>query len=784
METLLLQGLTELIRARSARRSWLVVPLIVAAFAVVAASAAHASEAWAQAGKKMLQDDFPFQTACIGVRCPLTNNNALKGVAIRVGPDTCMLFDTDLLRMTAGWTGGFITTEGVAYNGAFGPHPLTGAEEKFITPPLPGWTSGTNDFHDPRPEPYGALPHTWCRWKGLYVAGNRVVLSYTIGGVPVIEEPSSVTTNGQTGFIRTFELGPVPQPLSMMVCQAEGATDELTSATAILRGTNGTVTAAALVGAPATARLTVTNSRIVMRLSPGTAATTNAPFKLVIWSGPATNLASFPSLLGGRPQIAEFRHGGPAHWPAPIVTNGVVAASSTPDGAYVLDQITAPMANPWQRRVRLGGLDFFSDGKRAALCTWEGDIWIVSGIDETLQHVTWRRFASGMYETLGLKIVNDVIYTTGRDQVTRYHDLNGDGEADYYESVNNDVTSTQFNHEYVFDLQTDTNGDFYFSKAGPWKSGGRGLEHVSAHAGTLLKLSKDGEKLEVIATGLRTPNGISVGPHGELTVGDNEGTWIPATPINWVKRGDFLGCVNTAHVSPVPEFHQPMCWLSHNGPEQFDNSAGGQVWVTSTNWGPFAGALLHMSYGKCRLFLVMHEEIKGVQQAGVVRIPVKFTSSAVRARFNPRDGQLYVCGLGGWQCDSAVEGGFDRLRYTGKPVHSVCSLHVTHTGVQLGFTQPLDAASATDVQNYSVKRWNYERAEHYGSPEFSVANPGRQGKDNVDVKSAKLGADGKTVELELVDLKPVMQQRILFRIKARDGTPLEQEIQETINVIP
>ena len=109
--------------------------------------------------------------------------------------------------------------------------------------------------------------------------------------------------------------------------------------------------------------------------------------------------------------------------------------SKTPDGAYVTDSLTAPLDNPWKRRVRFGGLDFFKDGKRAALCTWEGDVWIVSGIDDKLEKLTWRRFASGMYETLGLKIIDDVIYTSGRDQITRYHDLNKDGEADYYESV-------------------------------------------------------------------------------------------------------------------------------------------------------------------------------------------------------------------------------------------------------------------------------------------------------------------------------------------------------------
>jgi hypothetical protein len=156
----------------------------------------------------------------------------------------------------------------------------------------------------------------------------------------------------------------------------------------------------------------------------------------------------------------------------------------------------------------------------------------------------------------------------------------------------------------------------------------------------------------------------------------------------------------------------------------------------------------------------------------------------MRGRFNAVDGQLYVCGLGGWQTDTVKEGGFDRVRYTGKPIYSVQRLRVTTTGVELSFTQPLEVASATDPQNFSVKRWNYERAEHYGSPKFSVVEPTKAGKDSVEVTGAKLSAGGKVINLELADVRPVMQQAIAYRLKAADGTLLAQEIQHTIHVVP
>jgi len=380
-----------------------------------------------------------------------------------------------------------------------------------------------------------------------------------------------------------------------------------------------------------------------------------------------------------------------------------------------------------------------------------------------------------------------VIYTSGRDQVTRYHDINKDGEADFYENFNNQITSSTGFHEFVFDLHTDKAGNFYFAKAGPVRGGGNGFGggggngEITEHAGSLLKLSKDGKRLEVFATGFRAPNGIGVGPNGEVTTGDNEGTWVPACPINWVEQGGFYGVETLAHDISTSKFKQPLCWLSKN---DADNSGGGQVWVTSKKWGPLKGELLHMSYGKCAIYHVLKEKVGDQMQGGVVKIPVKFTSSAMRARFHPIDGQLYVAGLQGWQTSAAKITGLDRIRYTGKPVYGVNGMNVTKTGVKLQFSQPLDEASANDVQNWSGKRWNYNRTENYGSPELSVENPKKSGRDDLDITKATLQPDGKTVLLEIADFKPVMQQNLNFDIKAKDGTPIKQSVQHTVNVIP
>ena len=114
--------------------------------------------------------------------------------------------------------------------------------------------------------------------------------------------------------------------------------------------------------------------------------------------------------------------------------------------------------------MRLTGFDFYADGRRAAACTWDGDVWLVEGIDTPAKGLSWRRIASGLFQPLGLKIVRDQVYVGCRDQIVILRDLNGDGETDFYECFNNDHQVTEHFHEFAMGLQTDAAGNFYYAK--------------------------------------------------------------------------------------------------------------------------------------------------------------------------------------------------------------------------------------------------------------------------------------------------------------------------------
>ena len=211
--------------------------------------------------------------------------------------------------------------------------------------------------------------------------------------------------------------------------------------------------------------------------------------------------------------------------------------------------------------------------------------------------------------------------------------------------------------------------------------------------------------------------------------------WVPAASrLDIVSPGEFLGYQPMSKRNPPPtDPGKPLCWM----PQNVDNSSGGQTWVTSDRWGPFKDYMLHTSYGAAALLLVMQEKVEGVDQGGVWRFPFTFESGAMRARFRPQDGQLYVSGLRGWQTAGARDACLQRVRYTGKPVYMPSGINVHRNGIKLSFTCPLNKETAGDAGSYSILQWNYHWTAEYGSRQWSANDPARQGYDTLDVKSAK-----------------------------------------------
>ena len=361
----------------------------------------------------------------------------------------------------------------------------------------------------------------------------------------------------------------------------------------------------------------------------------------------------------------------------------------------------------------------------------------------------------------------DALYVLCRDQIIRLHDLNDDHETDYYECFSNVYPTSAGGHDYITCLERDSVGNFWF---------------VHAHLG-IVRVSADGSKYDVISTGLRNPNGMGLGPGNVVSAAPQEGDWTPASAIFIAKPGAHFGGGGPRITSERPlGFDPPAVWI----PRRVDNSSGGQCWVTSEKWGPLSGHMLHFSFGQCSAMLGIRGGVAPQLPAesrsdsattaattsalptGLVEFPFRFDSGAMRGRFSPHDGQLYVTGLRGWTTSAVTDGCLQRVRFTGQPVDMPVSMQSYSNGITLSFTEPLDKDAAENPGNYHVEQWNYSYSKNYGSPEYRVSDPKQEGRDEVRVRSATL-IDDRTVFLEMKDVKPVNVMAVSCVLNSRLG---------------
>ena len=441
-------------------------------------------------------------------------------------------------------------------------------------------------------------------------------------------------------------------------------------------------------------------------------------------------------------------HNPPQQWPETIETEITLGSR----GPYTIDSIGLPFDNPWNALMFCGGHAFLPDGS-ALVCTMQGDVWHVDGFAYPSRKATWRRFASGLHHPLGIVADEEGIFVLCRDQITRLHDLNDDGEADFYECFSNAFETSPAGHDFICGLQRDHKGNFYLA------SGNEGL----------VRVSPDGSKADTIATGFRNPDGLGVTPDGLVTVPCSEGGWTPASMICAIKTDEADD--QTASTESIPHFGYrgpqngkapslPLVYL----PRGLDNSSGGQAYVSSDLWGPLKGQLVHFSFGKGNQFLLLRDEVKGQLQGAVVPLPGEFRSGAHRGRFHPIDGQLYVTGMKGWGTYTPDDGCFSRVRYTGDKVQLPIRFRAHENGIAITFSHPLDRATVSDPANHFAQAWNYRYSSAYGSPEFSARTTGVRGHDTLSIKSASLLDDESTLFLEIPAIQPVNQLHLRLQI--------------------
>ena len=709
-----------------------------------------------------VEPNFPFFSSVLDARkagVGLPNNNLTpRGIVLNLGHDCWACFDPDLLRVSAVWRGKGVSPTALAPGsyldlGRKTPGGQTGLPEPegqlwLATGIYPGWQAGEqmslDDPREPAPSPEeigrGPIPEAMGRFNALRLVRDGVVLDYTAAGTNVREWTTVTEQNGQPVIERHLHIGASSKPLRL-------ALGSKTPATALSLGLAS--------GSESVAELVEENSVWSIRIRAH-----QQPLAMVV----AVTTGGTPVAIKPRSIPTDAPT---VRWPQEVTT---AVKLSTAKEAYVVDHVNLPVENPWRRGMRPADIQFLRDGTGVTI-TLDGDVWLVRGLHDPTGKPRWKRFASGLHEPMTIAIRNEEIFAFDKNGIWRLRDTNNDGEADVHEMFSNAFGQTADMREFPSQIRLAPNGEFIIAK------GGQQATYEGKHNGSVLRISADGRRSTVLGYGFRQPNiGVNIRT-GLVTSSDQQGQYIPSTPLHIVRDRQFYGFLapfqpKEKYPSPPAE---PLTWIPH----PINSSALSQVWLFGAKMGPLNDALIHIGFNKPEIFRVLFNERTSRLQAAVVSVTRAFDFPPLNGSVNPIDGQLYIAGFQvlGWGNVIDTAAGMGRVRYTGAPVTIPREVVPMDQGVLLRFEVALDPKRARDPASYSLQSWSYQRTYKYGSPQYKA--DGTPGQDALTPSSAYVSEDGRSVFIGVPGMKPVMQLRVGWSIATAEGTSINENAYTT-----
>lgn len=482
-------------------------------------------------------------------------------------------------------------------------------------------------------------------------------------------------------------------------------------------------------------------------------------------------------------------------YPPGATTN--VAGNRSPEAKYY--RITT-LPQPADCVLEVGGVAVRPDGN-LLVCTRRGEIWLVKNPAGDPEKVEFKLWASGLHEALGMHIEGQDVFVVQRPELTRLRDTDGDEKADEFVTLCDRWGVSGDYHEFAFGPARDRDGNFYVTLNVGF---GGGHQSKSPWRGWCVKVTPRGE-MSLVATGLRSPNGVRFSPDGDLFYCDNQGEWVATNKMHhirpgefyghqaglkWVKQSPFAQTLRESYPSGMlydgqkgtqrdgfPELTPPCIWFPY---DRMGKSASEPIWdTTEGKFGPFQGQCLVGDQTKSMLMRVFLERIQGRYQGACFPFRSGFQCGVNRLAFGP-DGSLYVGETNrGWGSLGGKPYGLERLNWTGEFPFEILTMKVQKKGFLLTFTKPVDGRTAGQLKAYNLASHTYNYWPTYGSPPVDA----RAEK----ITAVNVAADGLNVLLEVENLRVgrVYSLTLDGTVKTRDGEGLlHNEAYYTLNQLP
>ena len=705
--------------------------------------------------RQFIEPDFPFFSTTVDTRSivgTFKGNITARAMIFPLAHDCFLAYDVDLLRIVAVWTADelpFVNANmaciSYPYNfNKVGPGldalPQPKGEIWFENGIYAGVGLGKPQISDPRPDltpeeqvSRGGLDRKLVRFLGVDLTSG-VEIQYEIGGRIRVSERFS---HQQGGLVRRLEVSAHSEPFFLVLARHSDAV------------------AFQCRGAGA---IESVGQYVVCRIDPSTKQQT---VSVLCARSKRPNAGVWPSQSGGL--VARSTEGSVRRWKEVI---RLPLSPKKNDLALNLEEIPLPLENPYGRAVRLADVDFFQTG-RAALVTFDGDVWICDGLQPGSQEVVWRRFASGLHEPLSIRIRDGEIFVFDRSGLWRLLDRDRNGEADYHELFCSRIHQSAETREFPLGFEVETDGSFLVSKPGQ-----------NGVFSAILRISPDGSDVNLIASGFRQPY-LGYDPATEqIAASDQQGNWVPSTPVHFIQQGGFYGFRRSETLDDL-SVTPPLTWIPHAE----CGSGTSVVWMRNANMGPLNDKPILLCYHPPRLLQIHTDVDESAIQGGVTPLDLSIESKPLlKASINPADGLLYVTGFRIWGSSAQQTTFFARIRANSSKAWTVpAEARIARRGILLRFDMPLDPVSASRREAYTVRCWNYKRTSNYGSGHYRL--DGTAGTETLPVSSVKISGDGRSVFLGIPDMREVMQIEVSYDIAVQNGTPFRHQTFMTANVL-
>jgi len=432
------------------------------------------------------------------------------------------------------------------------------------------------------------------------------------------------------------------------------------------------------------------------------------------------------------------------------------------------------------------GIAVLPDGK-LAVGLRKGEVWIAQNPSDTAKP-DFKLFASGLHEILGLAWHDGALYATQRSEVTKLRDTDADGKADEYLSASTGWGVSGAYHEYAYGPVFDKEGNIYTSlnssMGKAWKGAGDEEKHP-LWRGWVVRMTKEG-KLEPWCAGFRSPCGIGQNAEGDIFITDQQGNWMPTTPLMHARKGAYFSHAESIPDAMRPEspvkiaakqpdgvtvaeamktvqgYTPPAVWLPYVKMGQ--SGTGITCDLSAGKFGPFEKQLFLGEFvlsGVNRVFL---EKVDGEYQGACFPFIDGLQCAALALNFL-QDGSLVIGQSNrGWNSKGNRPFGLQRVVWTKKTPLEVQKLELLKGGFRFTFTLPIDKASwGTGTLN--AQSYTYPFHSKYGGDELD-AKP-------LIIHSIQYSDDGRSMDVLCSNLRTgYVHEFELPQLKAKDGTPL------------